>query len=101
MIAALPEARGPRRDPYDDRQAPDRASAVVQPALPAPTPGSVPGVAVTRKSLAMVSRDSRRVPGLGAQLIAASHQPPLQVGDGNTPLSTSLSPNTQTVPVQR
>ncbi len=99
LIAALPEAQRPRWDPMTIARR--LIGLLPRPAnFPAPTPKSLPGIDIAQKSPALVYV-LLVVFVLSAQLFAASHQPPAQVGDGNPPSSTTLSPNTQAAPAQR
>jgi hypothetical protein len=99
LIAALPEASGPRWDPETIA---NRLIGLLPRTAASRSPSSktVIDVGAANRSQILVYVIVMVI-ALSVQLIAASHQPPAQVGDRNPPASSTLSPNTQTPPAHR
>jgi hypothetical protein len=99
LIAALPEASGPRWDPGTIAT---RLIGLLPSTTASPSPSSkaVLDAGAANRSQILVYVVFMVI-AMSVQLIAASHQPPAQVGDGNPPVSSPLTPNTQTPPAHR
>lgn len=99
LIAALPEASGPRWDPGTIAT---RLIGLLPHTSASPSPSSkaVPDAGAANRSQTLVYAVFMVIT-LSVQLIVASHQPPAQVGDGNPPVSATLSPNTQSPPANQ
>ncbi len=99
LITALPEASGPRWDPGTIAA---RLIGLLPHTAASPSPSSkaVLDAGAANRSQILVYVIFMVIT-LSVQLIAASHQPPAQVGDGNPPASSTLSTNTQTPPAHR
>ena len=99
LIAALPEASGPRWDPATIAT---RLIGLLpsMTASPSPSAKAVLDAGAANRSQILVYVVFMVI-AMTVQLIAASHQPPPQVGDGNPPVSSTLSTNTPTPPKHR
>ena len=99
LIAALPEASGPRWDPGTIAA---RLIGLLPHAVTSPSPSSkaVLDAGAANRSQILVYVVFMVI-AMSVQLIASSHQPPAQAGGGNPPASSTLTPNTQTPPAHR
>lgn len=99
LIAALPEASAPRWDPGTIST---RLIGLLPhtAAYPSPSSKAVLDAGAVNRSHILVYVIFMVI-SLSVQWIAASHQPPAQVGEGNPPASSTFSTNAQTPPAHR